>query len=116
MGAKTGVGTPQPAAFQVLLRAGSGLLHKPHSLQPPAHTPACTCDSRESGRGGFCPSPGGVRAAAQAPPSPGGVGVQMPPGWGMLPEGNKERRHSPFSGEALEPSPPLGSHKMTPGT
>lgn len=57
-----------------------------------------------------------MRAAVQAPPGPGEVGVQMPLGWGMLPEESKERRHSPFSGEALEPSPPLGSHTMTPGT
>lgn len=54
-------------------------------LQPPTHIPACTCDSRESEREEFCPSPGGVRVSAQAPLGPGGVGAQMPLGWGMLP-------------------------------
>lgn len=109
-------GHPSPLSSRCFLGVGSGLLHEPHLPQPPTQTPACTCDSRESGTGGFCPSPGGVRAAARAPLGPGGVGVQMPLGWGTLPEGSKEKRHSPFSGEVPEPSPPLGSHRRTPGT
>lgn len=109
-------GHPSPLPSRCFLGAGSGRLHKPHLPQPPAQTPACTCGSRESGTGGFCPSPGGVRAAARAPLGPGGVGVQVPLGWGTLPEGSKEKRHSPFCGEVPEPSPPLGSHRRTPGT
>lgn len=53
------VWTPRPAAFQVLLRAGSGLLHKPHSLQPPAHTLPVPVAVENQGEEGFVHPPAG---------------------------------------------------------
>lgn len=86
-------------------------------------SPACTpprapgtCDSRGSGGGGFCPSPGGVTVAAQVPPGPGGKEVPMPLGWGMTPEGSMGKTRSPFSGVPLVPSRPLVSHTTIPRT
>lgn len=95
------------AAFWVLPALGPGLW--------PPHPPS-TCDSTGSEGGGFCPSLGGVKVAAQGPPGPGGEQGPMPLGWGMIPLGNSGKTHRPFSGVPLVPSLPLSSRKMTPGT
>lgn len=86
------------------------------SPPPSLPTRSCTCDSRESGTGAFCPPLGGVRAVAQVSPGPGGEQAQVPPELGRLLEGSRGKRHSPFSGVAQEPSPLLGFHKTTPVT